>query len=237
MTKLLQVGHKDNRGPSRRLDPAQGAPPPVSQNGGMKHALIVAHPADRSFTASVAEVYRREVEAMGHQTIVRDLYRLGFDPCLKAGEIPSAEHFAPGPDVEAEREAIGDCHVFALFYPLWLNAPPAILKGYLDRVFGFGFAYGGEGRSFNPLLKGRCLISFTSSGAPAEWVEKTGSTDALSVLVDRYFAQLCGMSPMGRVHAGGIIPGASEFFIQARLNDIAKSVRANFGPIQTEKKA
>lgn len=194
----------------------------------MKHALIVAHPNARSFTASVAGLYAAEVQTLGHSIVERDLYRMGFDPCLKAEEIPYAVDHAVGSDVTAERGLIGDCDVFAFFYPFWLNAPPAILKGYLDRVFGFGFAYGGGGHSANPLLKGRKLISFTSSGAPTEWVEKTGAMEAVHVLFDRYFAQLCGMTVLQHVHFGDITPGASEFFIRARLDDAKNAIHRQF---------
>lgn len=193
----------------------------------MKHALVVAHPAPHSFTASVADAYRRAVEEEGHRTVTRDLYRLDFDPRLRAEEIPGPGH-NPAPDIVAERAQIGDCDVFAFFYPLWLNAPPAMLKGYLDRVFGFSFAYGGEGHSFNPLLTGRRMISFSASGAPTEWVEKTGAMEAVRTLFDRYFATLCGMTLLDHVHFGGISPGASEFFVQARLADTARVARAYF---------
>lgn len=68
--------------------------------------------------------------------IVRDLYRLNFDPRLRARELPDHEGYAARPDVRRERSAIEDADVFALFYPLWFNAAPAIMKGYMDQVFG-----------------------------------------------------------------------------------------------------
>ena len=52
----------------------------------MKHAVILAHPRPESFTASVAGAYVRAVRQLGHDVVVRDLYGIGFDPCLKAGE-------------------------------------------------------------------------------------------------------------------------------------------------------
>jgi NAD(P)H dehydrogenase (quinone) len=129
----------------------------------------------------------------------------------------------------AERALLKSCDVFAFVYPLWLNTPPAILKGYLERVFGFGFAYGGGGHSYNPLLKGRKLISFSSSGAPAAWVKQTGALSAIRTLFDSYFAELCGMTPLQHVHFGSITPGASEFYIQANLEEVAKTVNLHFG--------
>ncbi|HEY0267212.1 MAG TPA: NAD(P)H-dependent oxidoreductase [Rhizomicrobium sp.] len=195
----------------------------------MKHAIIIAHPMGRSFTASAAGAYAQACAALGHTTVTRDLYRTGFDPCLKSGELPFAENFAPMADVAAERGLLGDCDVFALFYPFWLNSPPAMMKGYLERVFGFGFAYGGGGHSYNPLLMGRKLISFSSSGAPSAWVERTGALGAVHTLFDTYFATLCGMTLLDHVHVGGVTPGASAPFVEARLQDVHDIVARHFG--------
>lgn len=197
----------------------------------MKHAAIIAHPKFASFTGSVAATYARACTDLGHSVVVRDLYSIGFDPLLKAMELPVEESFQPGSDVIAERNLIRDCEVFAFFYPIWLNAPPAILKGYLERVFGFGFAYGAGGRSYTPLLAGRQLISFSSSGAPADWLEETGSLPALKTLFDQYFAKLCGMTILDHVHVGNVTPGASQYFVQARLNDVQKIVIRHFGRV------
>lgn len=195
----------------------------------MKHAVIFAHPKPESFTASVAEAYSQACKDLGHTVIVRDLYRIGFDPCLKAGEFPFDQSFRPGSDVVAERTMLNDCEVFAFFYPLWLNTPPAMIKGYLERVFGFGFAYGAEGRSYTPLLTGRELISFSSSGAPANWLEETGSLPAIRALFDQYFAKLCGLTALDHVHVGNVTPGASPYFVQARLDEVRKTVNRHFG--------
>ena len=195
----------------------------------MKHALIISHPKPNSFTASVAEAYALACRALSHDIVVRDLYAMSFDPCLKASELPFAEGFQSHPDVMFERELLKSCDVFALFYPLWLNAPPAMMKGYLDRVFGFGFAYGDGGHSYNPLLAGRKLVSFSSSGAPLSWIKQTGALAAICALFDEYFASLCGMIALEHVHFGGVTPGASETFVQARMEDARKIVNKHFG--------
>lgn len=195
----------------------------------MKHAIIISHPNASSFTASAAAAYAEACGARGHDTIVRDLYRAGFDPCLKPEELPFAPSFRPAPDVVAERALLQDCDVFALFYPLWLNAPPAMMKGYLERVFGFGFAYGAGGHSYNPLLTGHKLISFSSSGAPLMWLKQTGALAAIHVLFDDYFAELCGMTVLDHFHAGGVTPGGSTAFFEARLAEIRATVTKHFG--------
>lgn len=195
----------------------------------MKHAVIISHPRAASFTASVADVYAKALSALGHDAVVRDLYRMNFDPRLKATELPFDAPFQPEPDVAQERAQLKDCGVFALFYPLWLNAPPAMMKGYLERVLSFGFAYGADGHSYNPLLTGRKLISFSSSGAPLIWLEQTGALVAVHTLFDDYFAKLCGMTVLEHIHVGGVTPGASQPFVEARLEEVRKTVAKYFG--------
>ena len=197
----------------------------------MKHAIVVSHPNARSFTVSVAEAYAKACGALGGETIVRDLYRIGFDPCLKPQELPFDPSFEPGSDVLSERDQLGGCDTFAFFYPLWLNSPPAMIKGYWERVFGFGFAYGASGHSYNPLLTGRNLISFSSSGAPTSWVQETGTLGAVRTLFDNSIAAVCGMKVLEHLHFGGVLPGASTTFVQARLEEVRQTVNRYFGRI------
>jgi NAD(P)H dehydrogenase (quinone) len=193
----------------------------------VKHAVIFSHPSADSFTAAVAGAYAQAAEELGHAVVRRDLYRMGFDPRLTTEELP-CENFIPAPEIQAERALLKDVDVFALIYPLWLNAPPAMMKGYLERVFGFGFAYGGGGNSANPLLSGRKMIAFSSSGAPLQWVKDTGALGAIHTLFDAYFAQVCGLTALDHVHFGGIVPGATQDFVEARLADVAKTVNQHF---------
>ena len=197
----------------------------------MQHALIVAHPNPKSFVASLAVAYGEAAENLGHKTIMRDLYGMGFDPCLKADEIPAAAGYAPRPDVVGERVILRDIDVFALFYPFWLNAPPAMLKGYLDRVFGMGFAYG-KGKSGNePLLRGRKLISFTASGAPTEWVMKTGAWEAVRTLFDEHVAAVCGLQIADHIHFGGIVPGIRSDVVLRHQQSVRDVVARQFGSV------
>lgn len=194
----------------------------------MKHVVIFAHPKAESFTGSVANIYAETAGALGHQVVVRDLYRMNFDPRLPPEELPFSGDAHPRPDVTAERQLLSDATIFATIYPFWLNAPPAILKGYLDRVFGYGFAYGKGGRS-EPLLQGRSLITFSSSGAPLDWVRTTGAFDAVGKLFDSYFAELCGLTFLEHVHFGGIVPMIRADAVAAKLDSVRDAVKKHFG--------
>ena len=195
----------------------------------MKHVIILAHPNRHSFNATLAAAYATAAKLLGDQVLLRDLYGLDFKPALQGCEMPFSPEFHPGDDVILERALIADADVFALVYPLWLNAPPAMLKGYLERVFGFGFAYGRGGRSSEPLLTGKKLISITTSGAPTQWVQETGALDAIRTLFDRYFSELCGLTLVDHLHFGSIVPGIRDDAVQRMANEVAEAIRRNFG--------
>jgi NAD(P)H dehydrogenase (quinone) len=199
----------------------------------MKHALIIAHPAARSFTGAMAKAYADALAAKGHEVLERDLYRMGFDPCLRPGEVPGPKGFEPGADVQAERELIKDVQSFAFFYPVWINSPPAILKGYLERVFGMGFGYGMVQGGNGPLLTGRSMISFSSSGAPKQWMMQTGCWDAMRKLFDEHFSSVCGIEVLDHLHFGGIAPGITAEAVEGCAAQVRAAADSHFGrPVQ-----
>jgi NAD(P)H dehydrogenase (quinone) len=196
----------------------------------MKHAVVVAHPSRESLTSAIGRAYAQGVETLGHTAIIRDLYAMGFDPCLKAEEIPGPAGARFGEDVIAERKALSDCQVFAFVYPLWFNAPPAILKGYVDRVFSLGFGYEPALHGTDPLLMGRRLISFTTSGAPEAWVRDTGALNALTTLFDAHVSQVCGLTLVDHIHTGGIVPGITPEAVAQILDGVRADAKRAFAP-------
>ena len=83
----------------------------------VKHVIIFAHPNPASFNGSVAKTYSNALQERGHYVVVRDLYKMGFDPCLKLGEIPGPHGFTPEPDVVAERLLLADAGRLRLRQP------------------------------------------------------------------------------------------------------------------------
>ena len=194
----------------------------------MKHVIILAHPNPESFNATIARAYARAVEARGGQAHLRDLYAMDFDPRLKAGEIPGPKGFSPGKDVEAERALLKDADVFAFVYPFWINSAPAILKGYMERVFGMGFAYRPGKGGIEPMLTGKKMISFTSSGAPTEWVKKTGAWDAETKLFDEHAGLVTGLAVADHIHFGNVVPGMRADVVERHVAEVQKAVARHF---------
>lgn len=194
----------------------------------MKFALVVAHPRRQSFVGAMATTFESAVSARSHSVIKRDLYEMDFDPRLAADEMPGAAHFAPHDDVKAERALLAGCNAFAFFYPLWFNTPPAILKGYLERVFGLGFGYAAGPSGTEQLLKGRTMISFSSSGAPSDWVRSTGAFTALCKLFDEHFASVCGLNVVDHVHLGNVVPGMRADAVERLLGQVRAAAEKHF---------
>jgi NAD(P)H dehydrogenase (quinone) len=196
----------------------------------MKHAVVIAHPDGRSLTHSAANAYLEAARGLRHEVVVRDLYAMDFDPRLQAAEIPGRTPPTPAADVVAERALLAGVDVFAFVYPFWFNAPPAILKGYVDRVFCMGFGFAPGPGCNEPLLEGRSLISFSFSGAPEQWVQDTGALPALKTLFDRHLAQMCGLVVLDHIHTGGIPQNMTEDAGDAVLATVREAVARQFGP-------
>ncbi len=190
----------------------------------LKHAVIAAHPAEGSFTLAIANRYAEAVRSHGHEAIVRDLYRLGFDPVLSEDE----RQGHPRADVLAEWDALGEIDVFVLVYPVWFGAPPAMLVGYIDRVLGAGRTRGqaSEGDKAS-ILQGKYLVSLTLSGSMRAWLDEKGVLESLRNLFDRYLGEVFGLPETHHYHFDGVQPGLPERdyrFHLAKVDDAAAGV-------------
>ncbi len=194
----------------------------------MKHAVILAHPSHKSLNAGIARTYAQAVRRLGHEVIERDLCAIRFDPCLKASEIPGPKAPVFRPEVRRERELLADVDVFAFVYPFWFNAPPAILKGYVDRVFGMGFGFAPTFGGTEPRLTGRQLISFSTSGAPDAWVQQTGALSSLVRVFDEHLAATCGLALVDHVHFGGVMSNLTPDAVGDMLAKVRRTVGDHF---------
>jgi NAD(P)H dehydrogenase (quinone) len=188
----------------------------------MKHAVIICHPRGRAFTRFTAQTYIDAIRATGGEVIVRDLYAMNFDPRLHADELPDAAGANPRTEIIIERAMLKDVDVFAFFYPIWFGSPPAMLKGYVERVFGVGFGYEAiKGGGARPLLAGRKMISFTSTGSENMWLVDSGSWNAVRKVFNERIATACGLESVDHVNFGGVDADMEP----ARIEEAAEHVR------------
>ena len=124
----------------------------------MKILLVFAHPESRSLGAALRNVAVKELEAQGHEVRISDLYAMHWKSEVDQADFPSLApddrlHVAAASgkafagktlteDVKAEQNKLLWADVLILQFPLWWYSMPAILKGWVDRVYAYGFAYG-----------------------------------------------------------------------------------------------
>ena len=107
----------------------------------MNTLVIYCHPDPTSFTAAVRDVVVEALSGRGHDVRVRDLYGEGFDPRFSADERRTHLHHGPHPSVSDHAEELHWCQHLVLVYPTWWSGQPAMLKGWMDRVWVRGVAW------------------------------------------------------------------------------------------------
>lgn len=185
-----------------------------------RHAIVACHPELKSFTLSVANRYAHVVREYGHEVVLRDLYRMRFDPILKAQE----RRGVPAADVTREWDLLGKPDVFVLVYPIWFGTPPTLLNGYIDRVFGAGRSLGvRDSSALGERLAGTRLVSLSSSGRPRAWLDEKGVLGSLRTVYDRYLLDVFGFAETHRHHFDAVTPESSGPEIEGHLLQIEKA--------------
>lgn len=161
----------------------------------MKMLVILGHPNPDSLNHAIAANVCDCLRANGHSVVFHDLCAEAFDPILPKHEIP--EDGAIADEIRHHCEALRSADGIVIVHPNWWGQPPAILKGWVDRVFRAGVAYrfeeadGGEGIPIG-LLNARAAIVFNTSNTP-DAREKTAFGDPLEALWKRCIFDLCGV--------------------------------------------
>jgi NAD(P)H dehydrogenase (quinone) len=127
--------------------------------------VIYAHPNKEGHCGSIL----RNVEKMFRSRHVDykliDLYKIGYDPVLKPSEHYSSGHTEVSGQNKSFQNDITNAGKIIFIYPTWWQNMPAILKGFIDRVFVEGFAFAYKGEKVVRLLRGKQAVVFTSTGA------------------------------------------------------------------------
>jgi len=137
----------------------------------MKVSIILGHPTLGSFNHAIVATAETALRANGHDVITHDLYRERFDPVMLSEEI-SKDAVLPA-EIERHCQEIGDADGIIFVHPNYWSAPPAILRGWVDRVLRPGRAYnfvpdGQGGAKPVGLLKASVGLVFTTANTPHE---------------------------------------------------------------------
>ena len=156
----------------------------------MNVLIVYAHHDPKSFNGALRDCAVAVLGEAGHSVQVSDLYAMSFKASAGADdftETPSAEGFkypieqarayengTLASDIQAEQDKLRWCNALILQFPLWWFSLPAVLKGWVDRVFTAGFVYGDGMWYDNGGLKGRRAMLSLTTGGPEKMYARDG---------------------------------------------------------------
>jgi putative NADPH-quinone reductase len=197
----------------------------------MRISVILGHPEPGSFNHAIAEAAVEALNQNGHLVSYHDLYAEKFDPILPGPEIPRGG--AVDPSVQIHCDEIAAAEGIVIVHPNWWGQPPAILKGWVDRVIRPGVAYefvegdGGEGVPVG-LLRARSALVFNTSNTPEER-ERAAFGDPLETLWKRCIFGLCGVADVRRRTFSVVVTSTPEER-RGWLSEVREMVRMRFPP-------
>ncbi len=193
----------------------------------MNVLVILGHPNPCSFNHALAHTTVTALQQLGHTVMFHDLYGEGFDPTLELSEMQALTD----PNVRRHTEDLANADGVVIIHPIWWGQPPAILKGWIDRVFRVGVAYrfqqmaNGEGVPVG-LLKAQKAVIFNTSNTKQE-AEELRCKDAMGNLWKVCILDLCGVKNTERRLFSPMMISTSEQR-QAWLKEAEEIIRKQF---------
>ena len=178
----------------------------------MKVSIILGHPTPGSFNHAIVAAAEAALRARGHEVRTHDLYREHFDPVLTSDELPKDAVLPP--EIEEHCREIGEADGIIFVHPNYWSAPPAILRGWVDRVLRAGRAYnfvpdGQGGAKPVGLLKASVGLVFTTANTPHD-TEVALFGDPLETHWLKVVFGLCGVPTTKRWDFSPIITSTAD---------------------------
>lgn len=195
----------------------------------MKISVILGHPYERSFNHAIAGMVIKTLNDNGHDVKFHDLHKEGFDPLLQGEELISdqSEDLLVLLHCSEIREADG----MIIIHPNWWGQPPAILKGWVDRVLrekiAYRFAEDDDGSGLPVgMLKAKVAIVLNTSNTPQKR-EDTVFGDPLQRIWKDCIFDFCGVTNFHR-RIFRTIAGSSQEEREVWLDEVRNMICSNF---------
>lgn len=189
----------------------------------MKTLVVFTHPNPKSFNAAILQVVQEELATKSAEVKVKDLYAINFNPTLAAQDFVNLQSGKPSPDVATEQEDVAWADTLIFIYPIWWHERPAMLKGWIDRVFSYGFAYQYGEQGFEGLLKGKRALVFTTSGADEKTALETGQAEAIKSMLYGTLSA-CGIEVLNHINFYAV-PTVSDEDRKAMLEKVRNMIK------------
>jgi NAD(P)H dehydrogenase (quinone) len=135
---------------------------------------------------------------------------MNFQPCLTLLDLASFRSGDVPEDIRAHQAKVSEADVLVFIFPIWWSAPPAILKGWVDRVFFLKFAYDFTDQGPVGLLKGKKALLLTTSGGDQAFFEGSGIQKAIEATVDLGIFGFTGMESVRHEFFYNVVEGGDS---------------------------
>lgn len=203
---------------------------PLFREKRMIVSVILGHPYEYSFNHAIAETVVNRLQKLGHTVFFHDLYEEKFDAILMGHELVSGK--TSNLLVQQHMDEIREADGIVIIHPNWWGMPPAILKGWVDRVLRQGVAYAfnenddGSGIPLG-LLKAEIAIVLNTANTPEER-ENTVFGDPLETIWKNCIFDFCGVKNFHR-HVFRVIAGSKEHEREGWLEEAGEITNRYFG--------
>jgi NAD(P)H dehydrogenase (quinone) len=158
----------------------------------MNTLILYANYKKISFNSAIRDILAETFHKNGHEVVIRDLYDIKFNPVLSRGDLVSINQEIYPNEITEEQKFIKRADIIAIVYPIWWSGMPAILKGYIERVFLDGFAFRMKDGKSKPLLNDKKVMLFNTTGS-SEFFNTKEQIDALNFITEKCIFEYCGM--------------------------------------------
>jgi NAD(P)H dehydrogenase (quinone) len=190
----------------------------------MKYLIVYAHPKPESFNHAILETISEELRKSNKDFQVIDLYKIGFNAVLSAEDLAAIQNGEVPHDIKTEQDYISSADTLIFIFPIWWSSMPAILKGYIDRVFSLKFAYDITADRVIGLLKGKKAFLLSTTGASKEDYDKMGAFQMMNMSMDMAIFQFSGMEVIGHKYFSAV-PYVSDQDRKQMLEELRQLVR------------
>jgi len=191
----------------------------------MNTLIIYANYKSYSFNNTIKEILSETLHKNGHEVVLRDLYEMRFNPVLTKADLTMIDQSIFPPDIMEEQLYITRAELIFFIYPIWWSGMPAILKGYIERVFLNGFAFSFENGKPKPLLTGKKAMLFNTTGSQIVFATEE-EKKALSLITEKSIFNFCGFEIKGHHYFPAVSTVATkvrEEYIR-QVKSIAESI-------------
>jgi NAD(P)H dehydrogenase (quinone) len=186
-----------------------------------KHLMIISLHRDEGFLTMGVKNLIEKLEGHGEEVSSRNLYELNFNPILTSSDFIAMKQGQLPFDIAREQDFIKNADYLWFIFPIWWTSMPAILKGYIDRVFLNGFAYQLENDRPVGLLTDKKVIILNSMGMSRKEYKLSGMFKAMELTIDKGVFEFTGMKVIAHKYFTSVM-SVNEDTRETYLKEIAE---------------